>query len=125
MDKSIIYRKNDGHAVIINIHGEPKNKYNPPAGSWDCVLSDASGNPVILHGAYGDGPMMITVRPDEQNQWAVIGSISDDKFINILKLLATSKTNAAAALGSIRTDKKAAASRKNGKLGGRPKKEGK
>jgi hypothetical protein len=85
-------------------------------------MSLADGEPQIIRGASVDGPVMQSIRPDEQSQWAVVGSISDDKLINILKLIATSRKSAAAALGSIRTEKKSVSSRENGKKGGRPKK---
>jgi len=48
---------------------------------------------------------------------------SDDKNL-VDTLLKLSVSSAAATLGSIKSEKKAIASRKNGKLGGRPKKTG-
>jgi hypothetical protein len=124
MEKSIIVR-NGNFMVIVGIAETPQDKYSHPAGTWECVMALADGTPQILRGSQTDGPVMQSVRPDEQQQWAVVGLISDDKFINILKSLAVSRGNikknmAAAALGSIRTEKKAASSRENGKLGGRP-----
>jgi hypothetical protein len=121
MEKSIIV-KNGNYLVIIDIAGKPHDKYSHPAGTWECAMSLADGEPQIIRGASVDGPVMQSIRPDEQSQWAVVGSISDDKLINILKLIATSRKSAAAALGSIRTEKKSVSSRENGKKGGRPKK---
>jgi len=119
MEKSIINRRGE-YLVVVDVAGTPRDKYSHPAGTWECAMTLADGSPQIIRGAYADGPVMQSIRPDEQAQWAVVGSVSDDKFINILKLLATSKTNAAAALGSIKSAKKAASSRENGRLGGRP-----
>lgn len=120
MEKSIIVR-NGNFMVIVGIAETPQDKYSHPAGTWECVMALADGTPQILRGSQTDGPVMQSVRPDEQQQWAVVGSISDDKLINILKLIATSRKSAASTLGSIRTEKKSASSRENGKKGGRPK----
>jgi len=119
MEKSIINRRGE-YLVVVDVAGTPRDKYSHPAGTWECAMTAADGSPQIIRGAYADGPVMQSIRPDEQAQWAVVGSVSDDKFINILKLLATSKTNAAALMGSAKSPKKAASSRENGKKGGRP-----
>jgi hypothetical protein len=54
-----------------------------------------------------------------QNIWVAI----DDRINRNRRLTVFEKNPAAVALGKIKSKKKAAASRRNGKLGGRPKKE--
>ena len=54
--------------------------------------------------------------------WTV--HIDDQDGTEIMQFVITRSSSAAATLGSIKSDKKAIASRENGKLGGRPKKTG-
>ena len=80
-----IIENNGQHLVIMNITETKFDKYSPPVGTWECVISLNDGSPQMIRGAYTTGPVGMSIWPDEQQKWAVVGTISDDKIINIIK----------------------------------------
>ena len=104
----------DGNKLTINAwNGETKTyplSKLPASAVGDCIQWMDVDEIKILRKMIGDQKTRSAI--NWAIKWRTIEKSDAEDFLNVL---------AAAALGSIKSEKKAASSRENGKLGGRPK----
>lgn len=75
-----------GTFVVVRECPEPIDEYSPPLGSVDCLLTDSSGKHMYKNSMPDrDGPWWVTFRPNHQSEVAVVGAVSKDTVLNLIK----------------------------------------
>jgi hypothetical protein len=105
-EDSVIYQYTDGSYAC-----DPRSTYESVAHEHEVVEIYTCHDLDDVFPGFGE-------RPDDA-EWLMAYILSVDTLLK-----SSSTSQAASTLGSIKSDKKAIASRENGKLGGRPKKTG-
>lgn len=83
---TILKENNGQHVVIIKVFGDRLDKYSPSPGSWFCIETDANGRATYTMGTGGTRTGVgRNIEMCDRHKWAVVGSISEDKVIELIK----------------------------------------
>ena len=75
-----------GTHVVVRECPEPIDEYSPKPRSVECLETDESGkhmykNPIPSR----DGPWWVTIHPGYQCELVVVGAVSNDTVLNLIK----------------------------------------
>jgi hypothetical protein len=71
---------------VTNECPEPTNKYDSPAGSVTALMTEESGKHMYKNPfADRDGPWYTTIYPSDAFRFPILGAVSNDTVLNLIK----------------------------------------